>query len=78
MKSAFVLRGATVDEMESEALGYEIELATVFRGIESEMYKELRKAVSEGLTIDQAIARAAAVLDKEIPDAVKKTDNKQK
>ncbi len=76
MKSSFVLRGATVNEMEDAAFGFEVELATAFRAIESEMYKELRKAQAEGLTVEQAIARAVDVLEKEIPDADTKTEKR--
>lgn len=69
MKDSFVLRGVTDQEVDDSVYAFEMELATVFRAVESEIYRTIRAAMKDGLSIDEAIAKAGQVLDREVPDA---------
>jgi hypothetical protein len=66
---SFSLRAVKAAEFAYESAAFEQELAGVFRAVESEVYRALRKAAKEGLTQDQTIALVAAVLDKEVGHA---------
>lgn len=74
MKEAFTLKGVNDREFEDSLETFERELAVVFRGIESAMYKEVRRAMEGGLSLEEAIKKAVDVLDKEVPDAYAKTE----
>ena len=69
MKNGFALKAIKPSEVDDITKGFELELVALFRGLETEMYKEIRQAAKDGLTIDQALARVGEVLDKDVLNA---------
>lgn len=63
---AFSLRAPSAAEVDDALTPFEIELTAAFRAIEARSQRELRKALKEGLTLEQAAQRAAAVLEQEV------------
>lgn len=66
---SFSLRAVKRAEFAEATTAFEQELAGVFRALESDVYRELRKASKEGLSIEAAIARVAGLMDKEVGHA---------
>lgn len=65
----FSLKSVKPAEFEDATAGFEIELASLFRAIESEIYKEIRAGSREGIAQDALLRRMESILQREVVDA---------